>query len=66
MKHDEPSRTALNVARQRAPHQLLDHGSILFDPFAMKILDEDEKNVLQFENQHLSASMRRTRHFGSP
>jgi hypothetical protein len=50
MKPNEPSRTALVVARQRAAHQALDHGSILYDPSAMKILREDEKDVLQFAN----------------
>ncbi|MGA8269930.1 MAG: class I SAM-dependent methyltransferase [Candidatus Sulfotelmatobacter sp.] len=59
MKPSEPSRTAPMVARQRAAHQLLDHGSILFDPFAMKILGEDEKDVLQFANQHPLASIGR-------
>ena len=55
MKPDEPSRTALMIARQRAAHQLLDHGSILYDPFAMKILREDEKDVLQFANRPLAS-----------
>jgi methyltransferase (TIGR00027 family) len=59
MKPDEPSRTALMIARQRAAHQLLDHGSILDDPFAMKILREDEKDVLQFANKHPVASIGR-------
>jgi methyltransferase (TIGR00027 family) len=59
MKPNEPSRTALIVARQRAAHQLLDHGSILCDPFAMKILREEEKDVLQFANQHPLASIGR-------
>ncbi len=59
MKPNEPSRTALNVARQRAAHQVLDHGSILYDPFAMKILREDEKDVLQFANKHPLASIGR-------
>ena len=59
MKPDESSRTALMVARQRAAHQVLDHGSILNDPFAMKILREDEKAVLQFANQHPAASIGR-------
>src|SRR5262245_57059836 len=59
MKPNEPSRTALMIARQRAAHQLLDHGSILCDPFAMKILCEDEKDVLQFATQHPSASIGR-------
>jgi len=59
MKPYEPSRTALMVARQRAAHQVLDHGSILNDPFAMKILQEDEKTELQFANQHPLASIGR-------
>jgi len=52
MKPNEPSRTALMIARQRAAHQLLDHGAILDDPFALKILCEDEKDVLQFAKAH--------------
>src|SRR5580698_8669954 len=59
MKPNEPSRTALIVARQRAAHQVLDHGSILYDPFAMKILREDEKDVLEFANGHPLASIGR-------
>ncbi len=59
MKPNEPSRTALMIARQRAAHQVLDHGSILYDPFAMKILREDEKDVLQFANGHPLASIGR-------
>ena len=59
MKPDEPSRTALMIARQRAAHQLLDHGSILDDSFAMKILREDEKDVLQFASGHPLASIGR-------
>src|SRR5215468_9925311 len=59
MKPHEPSRTALLIARQRAAHQVLDHGSILNDPFAMKILGEDEKDVLQFANGHPLASIGR-------
>ena len=59
MKPNEASRTALMVARQRAAHQVLDHGSILNDPFAMKILREDEKDVLQFANAHPLASIGR-------
>jgi len=59
MKPDEPSRTALMIARQRAAHQVLDHGSILYDPFAMKILREDENDLLQFANKHPSASIGR-------
>jgi methyltransferase (TIGR00027 family) len=59
MKPNEPSRTALMIARQRAAHQLLDQASILDDPFAMKILREDEKDVLQFANKHPLASIGR-------
>jgi methyltransferase (TIGR00027 family) len=59
MKPNEPSRTALMIARQRAAHQVLDHGSILDDPFAMKILREDEKEVLQFATKHPLASIGR-------
>src|SRR6202161_1561958 len=59
MKPNEPSRTALIIARQRAAHQVLDHGSILYDPFAMRILCEDEKDVLQFANAHPLASIGR-------
>jgi methyltransferase (TIGR00027 family) len=59
MKPNEPSRTALIIARQRAAHQALDHGSILYDPFAMKILHEDEEDVLQFANEHPLASIGR-------
>jgi methyltransferase (TIGR00027 family) len=59
MKPNEPSRTALIPARQRAAHQVLDHGSILYDPFAMRILREDEKDVLQFANDPPLASIGR-------
>jgi methyltransferase (TIGR00027 family) len=59
MKPNEPSRTALMIARQRAAHQVLDHGSILYDPFAMRILGENEKDVLQFANAHPLASLGR-------
>jgi methyltransferase (TIGR00027 family) len=59
MKPNEPSRTALMIARQRAAHQVLDHGSILYDPFALKILREDEKEVLQFANKQPLASIGR-------
>jgi methyltransferase (TIGR00027 family) len=59
MKPNEPSRTALMIARQRAAHQVLDHGAILYDPFAMKILCEDEKEVLQFATGHPLGSIGR-------
>jgi methyltransferase (TIGR00027 family) len=59
MKSDEPSRMALMVARQRAAHQLLDHGAILNDPLAIKILCEDESDLRHFANQHPLASLGR-------
>jgi methyltransferase (TIGR00027 family) len=59
MKPNEPSRTALIIARQRAAHQVLDRGSILCDPFAMKILHLDEEDALQFANPHPVASIGR-------
>ncbi|MGE5325956.1 MAG: class I SAM-dependent methyltransferase [Deltaproteobacteria bacterium] len=59
MKTNEPSRTALMIARQRAAHQLLDQGSILNDPFALKILGEAGDAVLQFANAHPLASLGR-------
>jgi len=59
MKPKEPSQTALKVALQRAAHQVLDQGSILYDPFAMKILREDEKAVLQFASAHPLATIGR-------
>jgi methyltransferase (TIGR00027 family) len=59
MKSDEPSLTALLVARQRAAHQLLDHGEILDDPYAVKILGESEANILQALTGHPLVSMGR-------
>ena len=57
MKPNEPSRTALMIARQRAAHQVLDRGAIFNDPFAMKILCEEEKDGLA--NAHPLASIGR-------
>ena len=59
MKSDEPSHMALMVARQRAAHQLLDHGAILYDPYAVRILGEHEDHVLQAFNSHPMMSMGR-------
>ena len=59
MKPNEPSRTALMIARQRAAHQLLDHGSILDDPFAVTVLGEGENDVLQFATANPLASIGR-------
>jgi len=47
------------VARQRAAHQLLDHGAILEDPYAVRILGEHEDSVLQALNAHPLMSMGR-------
>ncbi|MBV8571738.1 MAG: SAM-dependent methyltransferase [Acidobacteriaceae bacterium] len=47
------------IARQRAAHQVLDHGSILHDPFALKILGEGEQDLVQFANTHPLASIGR-------
>ena len=59
MTPNGPSRTALIMARQRAAHQVLDHGAILNDPFALKLLREDEKDVLQFAKGNPLASIGR-------
>ena len=51
----EPCRTAAShpiSAFTRTAHQVLDHGSILYDPFAIKILREDEKVVLHYKPRH--------------
>lgn len=56
MKPNQPSRTALMIARQRAAHQVLDHGAIFEDPFATTILRPDE---LQFANEHPLATIGR-------
>jgi methyltransferase (TIGR00027 family) len=53
MKSDEPSRMAMKVAGQRAAHQLLDHGAILDDPYAVRILGEHEDKLLQAHNNPL-------------
>jgi len=47
------------VARQRAAHQVLDHGSILHDPFAMKILGEHGNNKHQIATQNHLGSLGR-------
>jgi methyltransferase (TIGR00027 family) len=43
---------ALVVARQRAAHQLLDQGAIFYDPYAVRILGEQEGDVLQALSDH--------------
>jgi len=59
MKSDEPSHMALMVAGQRAAHQLLDHGAILNDPYAVRILGEHKDSVLQALINHPLASVGR-------
>jgi methyltransferase (TIGR00027 family) len=59
MKSDEPSRMARMVAGQRAAHQLLDHGAILDDPYAVRILGEHEDNLLQALKDHPLGSIGR-------
>jgi hypothetical protein len=39
------SRTALATARFRAMHQLLEHGSVLADPLAVRIVGESEDDL---------------------
>jgi len=50
---------ALIVAGQRALHQLLDHGAILQDPYAVRILGEDADGVLQVLKSYPSATIGR-------
>src|SRR5262252_8110002 len=50
---------AVIVARQRAAHQLLDHGAILDDPYAVRILGEHEDNILQAFDDHPLRSLGR-------
>lgn len=59
MKSDEPSRMALMVGGQRAAHQLLDHGAILDDAYAVRILGEYKDSILQALNRHPMASIGR-------
>ncbi len=59
MNSDAPSRMALMVAGQRAAHQLLDHGAILNDPHAVRILGEHADTLLQSLTGHPIASLGR-------
>ena len=61
MKPNEPSRTALIPARQRAAHQLSIMARSSMTHFAVKILGEDEKDVLRFANEHPVSSIGRLR-----
>jgi methyltransferase (TIGR00027 family) len=42
----QPSRTAFSAARYRAAHQLLEHGAIFKDPFAVRILGTPDDELL--------------------
>jgi methyltransferase (TIGR00027 family) len=59
MNPNEPSSMALMVAGQRAAHQLLDHGAILDDPYAVRILGELANNILQALKDHPLGSLGR-------
>jgi methyltransferase (TIGR00027 family) len=59
MQPGQPSRTALGAARLRAAHQLIDGGSILTDPLALRILGSDDQTALRHAQAHpLGARMR--------
>ena len=46
MFEGQPSRTAERVALERAAHQLLDSPKLLDDPFAMRVISEDNRRAL--------------------
>jgi len=52
MLRGQPSLTALGAARLRAAHQLLDGGSILADPLALRILGSGNQTSLDFARSH--------------
>ena len=52
MLRGQPSLTALGAARLRAAHQLLDGGSILADPLALRILGSGNQTSLDFAQSH--------------
>jgi methyltransferase (TIGR00027 family) len=47
MQSSKPSETALRAAELRAAHQILDNGTILEDPLAMRILGTDPKTIVR-------------------
>jgi methyltransferase (TIGR00027 family) len=46
MKPGQPSRTAERVALERAAHQVLDSPKLLDDPFALRVLSEEQRRDL--------------------
>ncbi|WP_433300539.1 class I SAM-dependent methyltransferase [Actinoplanes sp. CA-030573] len=46
METGQPSRTAYSAARYRAAHQLLEHGAIFQDPFAVRISGTESSELL--------------------
>lgn len=60
MKEGQPSATAFSAARHRAAHQLADGGRLLTDPYAIRILGQDEREILR---DHEVPARRAMRHF---
>ncbi|HUE09402.1 MAG TPA: SAM-dependent methyltransferase [Steroidobacteraceae bacterium] len=54
MKHGQPSRTALAAAAHRAAHQVLEGGTIFFDPLAVPILGDEAETLGQGAGEHPS------------
>lgn len=61
MQVHKPSRTAWAAAGHRAAHQVLEHGSIFFDPLALRILGKFAGKILQ--DARSNPSQRRMRIF---
>ena len=51
MQSGQPSRTALGAAGHRAAHQVLEQGSIFFDPLALRILGSEAEEALNEAEQ---------------
>jgi|HubBroStandDraft_6_1064221.scaffolds.fasta_scaffold156094_1 methyltransferase (TIGR00027 family) len=61
MRASQPSLTALGAAGHRAAHQILERGSILSDPLALRILGADAE--VQVQKARSDQSLRRLRIF---